>query len=80
MFTMGWNLTCRNDTGDERKCEGCGGWLVVLEEGLACLECGVVEPCSMRVHMIGLKRAETALEPFWDGKPYKVTSNEPRGG
>jgi hypothetical protein len=43
-------MTCRFDTsGDPRKCDRCGETLWALEEGWACLECGVTMPCTMQV-------------------------------
>ncbi len=42
-------MTCRNDPGDPRRCERCGAFLWVAEEGLFCGECGVLMPCTMRV-------------------------------
>ena len=42
---MGW----RNDPDDPRKCERCGSFLWVVEEGLYCGDCGSLMPCMMRV-------------------------------
>ena len=42
-------MVCRNDTDDPRKCERCGAFLWVAEEGLFCGECGVLMPCTMRM-------------------------------
>ena len=42
-------MTCRNDPDDPRRCERCGAFLWVAEEGLFCGECGVLMPCTMRV-------------------------------
>lgn len=42
-------MVCRNDPDDSRKCERCGAFLWVAEEGLFCGECGVLMPCTMRV-------------------------------
>ena len=42
-------MVCRNDPDDPRKCERCGAFLWVAEEGLYCGECGVLMPCTMRV-------------------------------
>ena len=42
-------MGCRNDPDDPRKCERCGEFLWVAEEGLFCGECGVTMPCTMRV-------------------------------
>ena len=42
-------MVCRNDPDDPRKCERCGAFLWVAEEGLYCGECGVVMPCTMRL-------------------------------
>ncbi|MGI0071840.1 MAG: hypothetical protein ACRECT_07260 [Thermoplasmata archaeon] len=42
-------MSCRNDPDDPRKCERCGNFLWVAEEGLYCGECGSVMPCTMRV-------------------------------
>ncbi|HEV2230910.1 MAG TPA: hypothetical protein VGS18_01830 [Thermoplasmata archaeon] len=42
-------MTCRFDNADPRKCDRCGAFLWVVEEGLFCAECGVSMPCSMRV-------------------------------
>jgi len=41
-------MVCRGET-DGSHCERCGGVLAVLDEGMACLECGVIEPCVMRI-------------------------------
>jgi len=42
-------MTCRNDPEDPRRCERCGAFLWVAEEGLFCGDCGVLMPCTMRV-------------------------------
>ena len=42
-------MTCRNDSGDPRRCDRCGAFLWVAEEGLFCGDCGVLMPCTMRV-------------------------------
>jgi len=42
-------MVCRNDPGDPRKCEMCGQFLWVSEDGLYCGDCGVTMPCTMRV-------------------------------
>jgi hypothetical protein len=42
-------MPCRNDPDDPRKCERCGAFLWVAEEGLYCGECGSLMPCTMRV-------------------------------
>jgi hypothetical protein len=42
-------MVCRNETGDPRKCEGCGQFLWVSEEGYYCGDCGVTMPCTMRI-------------------------------
>ena len=42
-------MSCRNDPDDPRKCERCGAFLWVAEEGLYCGDCGSVMPCTMRV-------------------------------
>jgi len=42
-------MGCRYDPDDPRKCERCGAFLWVAEEGLFCGECGVVMPCTMRL-------------------------------
>jgi hypothetical protein len=42
-------MTCRNETGDPRRCERCGAFLWVAEEGLFCGDCGVLMPCTMRL-------------------------------
>jgi hypothetical protein len=42
-------MGCRNDPDDPRKCERCGEFLWVAEDGLFCGECGVTMPCTMRV-------------------------------
>ncbi len=42
-------MGCRNDPDDPRKCERCGSFLWVAEEGLYCGDCGSVMPCTMRV-------------------------------
>lgn len=42
-------MVCRNDPDDPRRCERCGAFLWVAEEGLFCGDCGVLMPCTMRV-------------------------------
>jgi hypothetical protein len=42
-------MGCRFESGDPRKCDRCGEFLWVAEEGLYCAECGVTMPCTMRV-------------------------------
>lgn len=42
-------MTCRNDCVDPRRCDGCGEFLWVAEEGLYCGWCGVTMPCTMRL-------------------------------
>ncbi len=42
-------MTCRNDSGDPRKCDRCGEFLWTTENGRFCGECGVTMPCTMRV-------------------------------
>jgi len=42
-------MVCRNETDDPRKCERCGAFLWVAEEGLFCGDCGVLMPCTMQV-------------------------------
>jgi len=42
-------MVCRNDPDDMRKCERCGAFLWVAEEGLYCGDCGALMPCTMRV-------------------------------
>jgi hypothetical protein len=42
-------MVCRNDPEDPRKCERCGAFLWVAEEGLYCGDCGALMPCTMRV-------------------------------
>jgi len=42
-------VSCRNDPDDPRKCERCGQFLWVAEDGLYCGDCGVTMPCTMRV-------------------------------
>jgi hypothetical protein len=42
-------MVCRNDPDDPRKCERCGQFLWVSDEGLFCGDCGVTMPCMMRV-------------------------------
>ena len=42
-------MPCRNDPDDPRKCERCGAFLWVAEEGLYCGECGSLMPCTMRL-------------------------------
>jgi hypothetical protein len=42
-------MTCRNDPDDPRRCERCGAFLWVADEGLFCGECGVLMPCTMRL-------------------------------
>lgn len=42
-------MPCRNDPEDPRKCERCGQFLWVSDEGLYCGDCGVTMPCTMRI-------------------------------
>lgn len=42
-------MVCRNDPEDPRKCERCGEFLWVSDEGLYCGDCGVTMPCTMRI-------------------------------
>ena len=42
-------MVCRNDSGDPRKCEVCGQFLWVSDEGMYCGDCGVTMPCTMRL-------------------------------
>ncbi len=42
-------MVCRNDPDDRRKCERCGAFLWVAEEGLYCGDCGAIMPCTMRL-------------------------------
>jgi hypothetical protein len=42
-------VTCRNDPKDPRKCDRCGAFLWVADEGLYCGDCGSLMPCTMRV-------------------------------
>ncbi len=42
-------MTCRNDTGDPRRCDRCGEFLWTTEAGWFCGECGVTMPCTLRV-------------------------------
>jgi hypothetical protein len=42
-------MVCRNDPSDPRRCERCGSFLWVSEEGLYCGDCGALMPCTMRV-------------------------------
>ncbi|MGB6500424.1 MAG: hypothetical protein WBG19_03350 [Thermoplasmata archaeon] len=42
-------MVCRNDSDDPRKCDRCGAFLWVADEGLYCGECGVTMPCTMRL-------------------------------
>jgi hypothetical protein len=52
-------MGCRNDPDDPRKCERCGSFLWVAEEGLYCGDCGSLMPCTMRV----------LPPPVWDVLP-----------
>jgi hypothetical protein len=45
-------MVCRNDPDDPTRCERCGEFLWVAEDGLFCGECGVTMPCSMQWHPI----------------------------
>ena len=49
-------MPCRNDPEDPRKCERCGAFLWVADEGLYCGDCGAVMPCTMRVLPLPLER------------------------
>jgi hypothetical protein len=42
-------MPCRYDSDDPRKCDRCGEFLWVADDGLFCGECGVTMPCSMRL-------------------------------
>jgi len=42
-------MVCRNDPDDPRKCERCGQFLWVSEDGLYCGDCGVTMPCTMQL-------------------------------
>ena len=42
-------MVCRNDSGDPLKCDRCGAYLWVAEEGMFCGDCGVLMPCTMRI-------------------------------
>lgn len=42
-------MVCRNDPDDPRRCERCGAFLWVADEGLFCGDCGSLMPCTMRV-------------------------------
>ncbi|HTT26571.1 MAG TPA: hypothetical protein VMH90_06410 [Thermoplasmata archaeon] len=42
-------MTCRRDVADPRRCDGCGEFLWVAEEGWYCGACGVTMPCTMRL-------------------------------
>jgi hypothetical protein len=42
-------MPCRNDTGDPLKCDRCGEFLWVIDDGMFCGECGVTMPCTMQV-------------------------------
>jgi hypothetical protein len=42
-------MVCRRETGDPLKCDGCGQYLWVSEDGLYCGDCGVTMPCTMRL-------------------------------
>jgi len=42
-------MGCRNDPDDPRRCERCGAFLWVAEEGLYCGDCGSMMPCTMRL-------------------------------
>lgn len=42
-------MSCRNDTGDPRRCDRCAEFLWVSDDGWYCGECGVTMPCTMRV-------------------------------
>ena len=42
-------MVCRYDSDDPRKCDRCGAFLWVAEEGLFCGDCGVLMPCTMQV-------------------------------
>jgi hypothetical protein len=53
-------MTCRYDSDDPRKCDRCGAFLWVVDEGLFCGECGVTMPCTMRL-----------LPPAMNGPPGK---------
>ncbi|MGI0150913.1 MAG: hypothetical protein ACREC5_03130, partial [Thermoplasmata archaeon] len=42
-------MTCRYESDDPRRCDRCGEFLWVVEEGLFCAECGVTMPCTMQM-------------------------------
>ena len=42
-------MGCRFESSDPRRCDRCGEFLWVADEGLFCAECGVTMPCTMRV-------------------------------
>lgn len=42
-------MVCRNDPDDPRKCERCGAFLWVADEGWYCGDCGALMPCTMQV-------------------------------
>jgi hypothetical protein len=65
-------MVCRNDPDDPRKCERCGQFLWVSEEGLYCGDCGVTMPCTMRLLPPpelpdGPRRAPVARNPVAHG-------------
>ncbi|HXY47501.1 MAG TPA: hypothetical protein VEK13_06370 [Thermoplasmata archaeon] len=51
-------MGCRNDPDDPRKCERCGAFLWVADEGLYCGDCGVVMPCTMRLLPFDARNAQ----------------------
>jgi len=42
-------MGCHRATGDPRRCDGCGEFLWVSEDGWFCGGCGVTMPCTMRL-------------------------------
>jgi len=42
-------MPCRIGTDDPRRCDGCGEFLWVSDEGWYCGACGVTMPCTMRI-------------------------------
>jgi hypothetical protein len=58
-------MVCRYDSDDPRKCERCGEFLWVLDDGMFCGECGVTMPCTMQVRPVpeSLSRALAGSGP-----------------
>jgi hypothetical protein len=52
-------MVCRNDPDDPRKCERCGAFLWVSDEGLFCGDCGVTMPCTMQVRPLTTRGPST---------------------